>query len=101
MPGCRELSIKEMTADPVVRALMSADDVRANELEELRHTRPKLSAVVDVEIRSSACWRAPPSMPWRSSSRPSCSILGPRAPPPGKQGNMPAGSVDPSTSYLP
>jgi hypothetical protein len=28
-------SIEEMLADPVVRALMSADDVHASELEEL------------------------------------------------------------------
>jgi hypothetical protein len=35
MPGCRELSIKEMLADPVVRALMTADGVEANELETL------------------------------------------------------------------
>jgi hypothetical protein len=35
MPGCRELSIKEMLADPVVRALMSADGVHADELEAL------------------------------------------------------------------
>jgi predicted acylesterase/phospholipase RssA len=35
MPGCRELSIKEMLADPVVRALMSADGVHGNELGEL------------------------------------------------------------------
>jgi hypothetical protein len=35
MQECRELSIKEMLADPVVRALMSADGVHANELEAL------------------------------------------------------------------
>jgi hypothetical protein len=35
MPGCQELSINEMLADPVVRALMSADGVHADELEAL------------------------------------------------------------------
>jgi hypothetical protein len=35
MLGCREPSIKEMLADPVVRALMSADGVHADELEAL------------------------------------------------------------------
>jgi hypothetical protein len=35
MPGCQELSIKEMLADPVVHALMSADGVDADELEVL------------------------------------------------------------------
>jgi hypothetical protein len=35
MLGCRELSIKEMLADPVVRALMSADGVHADELKAL------------------------------------------------------------------
>jgi hypothetical protein len=35
MPGCQELSIKEMLTDPVVRVLMSADGVHADELEAL------------------------------------------------------------------
>jgi hypothetical protein len=46
MPGCRELSIKEMLADPVVRALMSADGVQADELEAL------LRSVANLRARS-------------------------------------------------
>jgi hypothetical protein len=35
MPEYPEPSIKEMLADPIVRALMSGDGVRADELEAL------------------------------------------------------------------
>jgi hypothetical protein len=35
MPELREPTIKEMLADPVIRALMSADGVHADDLEAL------------------------------------------------------------------
>ena len=38
MPEYPEPSIKEMLADPMVRALMTADGVQADELKALLHT---------------------------------------------------------------
>jgi hypothetical protein len=50
MPDCREPSIKEMLADPVIRALMSADAVHANELEALLCSMAKLLRARSSEV---------------------------------------------------
>jgi hypothetical protein len=50
MPECREPSIKEMLADPVVRALMSADGVHAKELEALLCSVSKLLRARSPEV---------------------------------------------------
>lgn len=58
---CRELSIDEMLADPIVRALMAADGVVADELELLLRSvakriserAPVVSAVTGALHRAS------------------------------------------------